>query len=47
MGNIEKSEDEPDDRNLLLSYCFDVIEHEGAESGDENGYVYVPRGRSP
>ena len=40
---VEKGESKPDDRSLNLSYCFDLIEDEGAESGDEDGFVHVSR----
>lgn len=39
----ERRESKPDHRNRALSDSFDMIEHEGAESGDEDEYVHVPR----
>lgn len=42
-----EGESKPDDCSLALSYYFDVTEHEGGGSGDEDGYVYVPCGGSP
>lgn len=38
--NADKDGINPDD-GKLLSYCFDLIEHEGGGSGDEDEYVHV------
>lgn len=38
---IKKDERKPDDRNKTMSYSFDLLEHGGAESGDEDGFVHV------
>lgn len=43
VAHIEEGE-KSDDRNPGISDYFDVIEHEGAGSGDEDDYVYVPDG---
>ena len=40
---VEKDESRLGDRKCALSHSFDVIEDEGAGTGDEDGYVYVPR----
>ena len=40
---VEKDESRLGDRKCTLSHSFDVIEHEEAGTGDEDGYVYVPR----
>lgn len=40
---VEKNESRLGDRNCALSHSFDVIEDEEAGTGDEDGYVYVPR----
>lgn len=44
MLKVGEGESRPDDRNLSLSYIFNVIEHEGGGSGDEDGFVHVSRG---
>ena len=33
----------PDNRNHPMSYSFGLLEHEGAGSGDEDGFVHVSR----
>lgn len=40
---VESGESKPDDQSRAMSYYFDCIEHEGAESGDEDGFVHVSR----
>ena len=40
---VEKDESRLGDRKCALSHSFDMIEDEGAGTGDEDGYVYVPR----
>ena len=40
---VEKDESRLGDRNCALSHSFEVIEDEDAGTGDEDGYVYVPR----
>lgn len=42
MVNVEKGGNKRDDRNLEMSYVFDVSEYEGYGSGDEDGFVHVP-----
>ncbi|KAF6237342.1 hypothetical protein HO173_004232 [Letharia columbiana] len=43
VAHIEEGE-KSDDRDPGISDYFDMIEHEGAGSGDEDDYVYVPDG---
>ena len=40
---VEKDESRLGDRKCAMSRSFDVVEDEGAGTGDEDGYVYVPR----
>ena len=40
---VEKDENRLGDRKCALSHSFDMIEDEGTGTGDEDGYVYVPR----
>lgn len=44
--NAKGDKHKPDDGGSLLSRCFDLIDHEGEGSGDEDGFVHVHRGSS-
>ena len=42
--NSDEGKNKSDRRNRALSWYFDAIDHEGAWSADEDGYVHVPGG---
>ncbi len=44
LTDSDEGKNKPDRQNRALSCYFDAIDHEGAWSADEDGYVHVPGG---